>query len=57
MSIETKATEQLRQAALDHLWQHNRDWESAARDLEPLIFVAGDGISGTLGKVEAKLRR
>ena len=47
MSIETNATEQLRRAALDHLWQHNRDWESAARDLEPLIFVAGDGIRVT----------
>ena len=38
MSIDTNTTEQLRQAALDHLWQHNRDWESAARDQEPLIF-------------------
>ena len=47
MSIDTNTTEQLRQAALDHLWQHNRDWESAARDQEPLIFVAGDGIRVT----------
>ena len=44
MSIDTDTTEQLRQAALDHLWQHNRDWESAARDNEPLVFVSGDGI-------------
>lgn len=44
MSIDIDTTEQLRQAALDHLWQHNRDWESAARDEEPLVFVSGDGI-------------
>ena len=53
MSIETdttdftSATSELRQSALDHLWQHNRDWESAARDNEPLIFVSGDGIRVT----------
>jgi len=47
MSIDTNTTAELRQAALDHLWQHNRDWESAARDQEPLIFVAGNGIRVT----------
>ena len=43
----TALTSELRQAALDHLWQHNRDWESAARDNEPLIFVSGEGIRVT----------
>ncbi len=47
MSSDSGTTEQLRQLAIDHLWQHNRDWESAARDQEPLIFVAGDGIRVT----------
>ncbi|MEC7557962.1 MAG: aspartate aminotransferase family protein [Planctomycetota bacterium] len=47
MSSDTGTTEQLRQLAIDHLWQHNRDWETAARDQEPLIFVAGDGIRVT----------
>jgi len=53
MSIDTNSapatalTNELRQAALDHLWQHNRDWESAAHDNEPLIFVSGDGIRVT----------
>ncbi len=47
MSSDSGTTEQLRQLAIDHLWQHNRDWETAARDQEPLIFVAGDGIRVT----------
>ncbi len=46
MSVVSE-TASLRQAALDHLWQHNRDWETAARESEPLIIVAGDGIHVT----------
>ncbi len=45
MSIDTEfSTETLRQQALDHLWQHNRDWESARQENEPLVFVSGSGI-------------
>jgi len=40
-------TVSLRQAALDHLWQHNRGWETAAREGDPLVIVEGDGIRVT----------
>lgn len=37
-------TEDLRRAALDYLWMHNRSWIDMAEHGEPLIMVEGDGI-------------
>ena len=36
-----------RQAALDHLWMHNRSWTADAESGRPPIIVSGDGIHVT----------
>ena len=40
-------TESLRDAALKHLWMHNRDWVQMAEEGEPLIIVEGSGVRVT----------
>ena len=41
------STESLRDAALKHLWMHNRDWVQMAEEGDPLIIVEGRGIRVT----------
>ena len=37
-------TEDLRGAAIRHLWMHNRDWTQMAEEGEPMIAVRGEGV-------------
>ena len=41
------ATPNARQAALDHLWMHNRSWASSAETGGPTVITGGDGIRVT----------
>ena len=43
MNVFSK-TEELRRAALDYLWMHNRGWIDMAEQGEPVIMVEGDGM-------------
>lgn len=40
-------TKSLRNAALKHLWMHNRDWVRLERENEPLIITNGKGVKVT----------
>ena len=40
-------TNEIRQAALDHLWMHNADWTTMAEEGGPPIRVSGDGVRVT----------
>ena len=40
-------TNEIRQAALDHLWMHNADWVTMAEEGGPPIMIAGDGVRVT----------
>ena len=45
--MTTAVTQSLRDAALDHLWMHNRDWTEMAEEGGPLVIAEGDGIRVT----------
>ena len=45
--VTESATRSLRDAALDHLWMHNRDWVQTAEEGGPLVIVEGEGIRVT----------
>lgn len=40
-------TNEIRQAALDHLWMHNADWVTMAEEGGPPIMISGDGVRVT----------
>lgn len=44
MAADTSRDDQLRRAARDHLWMHNRGWEEMAGGDDPIIVSAGDGL-------------
>ena len=47
MPNATTATQDARQAALDHLWMHNRSWTSSAETGGPTVITNGSGIRVT----------
>ena len=47
MPNATTTTQDARQAALDHLWMHNRSWTTSAETGGPTVITDGDGIRVT----------
>ena len=45
--MSMRGVEDLRQAAQDHLWMHNRDWIETAEEGGPPIVVEGSGVRVT----------
>ncbi len=45
--VTATETNEIRQAALDHLWMHNADWVTMAEEGGPPIMTSGDGVRVT----------
>lgn len=45
--VTASDTEALRQAALQYVWMHNRDWTQMAEEGEPAVMVGGEGVRVT----------
>ncbi len=45
--VNSDETVRLKDAALNHLWMHNRDWTEAAEEGGPLVVSTGHGIRVT----------